>query len=220
MPSPRLERGTDGLCLPLRLSPRTALRAEFVVWTFPSLYASAVKSLHLPRRGGAWLGITVPLSRLRLPRIWQILRAHLRRDCHCQVSNVIRSQPYFVSLMEKVCVICEAPLTGRQTVFCSRRCKNASTNNKHRNYVSQQQRGRQRKQLLIQRKGGRCERCGYRRNEAALAFHHLEPSDKSFPLDIRHCSNTSWDALLNEARKCQLLCLNCHAEIHNPEFST
>ena len=194
--------------------------AEFVVWTFPSLYASAVKFLHLPRRGEAWLGITVPLSRLRLPRIWQILRAHLRRTRQRRDSNVIRSQPYFVSRMEKVCVICEAPLTGRQTVFCSRRCKNASTNNKHQNYVSQQQRGRQRKQLLIQRKGGRCERCGYRRNEAALAFHHLEPADKSFPLDIRHCSNTSWDALLAEARKCQLLCLNCHAEIHNSEFST
>lgn len=220
MPSPRLERGTNGLCKPLRLSPRTALRAVFVVWTFPSLYASAVKSLHLPRRGGAWLGITVPLSRLRLPRIWQILRAHLRRFRYCRDSYVIRSQPYFVSHMEKVCVICEAPLTGRQTVFCSRQCKNASTNNKHQNYVSQQQRGRQRKQLLIQRKGGRCERCGYRRNEAALAFHHLEPADKSFPLDIRHCSDTSWDALLAEARKCQLLCLNCHAEIHNPEFST
>ncbi len=219
MPSPRLERGTNGLCLPLRLSPPTASRAEFVVWTFPSLYASAVKSLHLPRRG-AWLGITVPLSRLRLPRIWQILRAHLRRDHPCQVSNVIRSQPYFVSLMEKVCVIRKTPLTGRQTVFCSRRCKNASTNNKHQNYVSQQQRGRQRKQLLIQRKGGRCERCGYRRNEAALAFHHLEPANKFFPLDIRHCSNTSWDALLAEARKCQLLCLNCHTEIHNSEFST
>jgi len=122
--------------------------------------------------------------------------------------------------MEKVCVICEATLTGKQTVFCSRRCKNASTNNRHQNYVSQQQRGRQRKQLLIERKGGRCERCGYRHNEAALAFHHLEPKDKSFPLDIRHCSNTSWEALLAEARKCQLLCLNCHAEIHNPEFST
>jgi len=184
MPSPRLERGTNGLCLPLRLSPRPGPGGtEFVVWTFPSLYASTIKSLHLPRLGGvAWLGITVPLSRLRLPRIWQILRAHLRRTRHCRDSNVIRSQPYFGSLMEKVCVICEAPLTGRQIVFCSRRCKNASTNNKHQNYVSQQHRGRQRRQLLIQRKGGRCERCGYHRIEAALAFHHLEPVDKSSPL--------------------------------------
>jgi hypothetical protein len=122
--------------------------------------------------------------------------------------------------MEKVCVTCEAPLTGRQTVFCSRRCKNSSTNNRHQNYVSQQQRGRQRRRRLIQEKGGRCGRCGYRRNEAALAFHHLDPASKSFPLDLRRCSNTSWDALLAEAGKCQLLCLNCHAELHNSEFST
>jgi len=105
-------------------------------------------------------------------------------------------------------------------MFCSRRCKNASTNNKHQNYVSQQQRGRRRRRLLISEKGGRCERCGYSRNEAALAFHHLDPAMKSFPVDLRSCSNTSWTALTSEAEKCLLLCLNCHAEIHNPEFST
>jgi hypothetical protein len=122
--------------------------------------------------------------------------------------------------MEKICVICETALTGRQTVFCSRRCKNSSTNNKHQNYVSQQLRGRQRRQLLIQQKGGRCERCGYSRNQTALAFHHLDPKIKSFPVDIRQCSNTSWETLIAEAQKCQLLCLNCHAEFHNPDFST
>jgi len=100
----------------------------------------------------AWLGITIPLSRLRLPRIWQILRAHLRRIRHCPDSNVMRSQPYFGSLMEKVCVICEATLTGRQKIFCSRRCKNSSTNNRHQNYTSQQHRGRERRQLLIKSK--------------------------------------------------------------------
>jgi hypothetical protein len=104
--------------------------------------------------------------------------------------------------------------------FCSRRCKNADTNNKHQNYVTQQQRGRQRRQLLIQQKGGGCGLCGYNRNGAALAFHHLDPAIKSFPIDIRKCSNTSWPVLLAEAEKCSLLCLNCHAEIHNPDFST
>ena len=122
--------------------------------------------------------------------------------------------------MEKSCRVCGADLNGRQTKFCSHRCKNASTNNKHQNYVTQQQRGRERRLLLIQSKGGRCERCGYGRNHAALAFHHLDPANKSFAVDLRNCSNTSWDALQEEARKCLLLCLNCHSEIHNPEFST
>jgi hypothetical protein len=122
--------------------------------------------------------------------------------------------------MEESCLVCEAVLTGRQTKFCSLQCKNAFTNNKHQNYVSQQQRGRQRRRLLIQQKSGRCQLCGYNRNEAALAFHHLDPGIKSFPLDLRNCSNTTWEALVTESLKCLLLCLNCHAEIHNPEFST
>ena len=94
--------------------------------------------------------------------------------------------------MKKSCLVCEATLTGRQTKFCSRRCKNASTDNKNQNYVSQQRRGRERRLLLIQQKGGRCERCYYNRNNAALAFHHADPATKSFPIDLRSCSNTSW----------------------------
>jgi hypothetical protein len=89
--------------------------------------------------------------------------------------------------MEKSCRVCGAHLSGRQSKFCSRRCKNASTNNRHQNYVTQQQRGRERRLLLIQSKGGRCERCGYERNHAALAFHHLDPTTKSFPVDLRSC---------------------------------
>lgn len=122
--------------------------------------------------------------------------------------------------MGGACLVCASELTGRQTRFCSRQCKNAFTNNKHQNYVSQQRRGRQRRQLLIRRKGGRCERCGYDRNGAALAFHHLDPAVKSFGIDLRSCSNTSWEVLVAEAEKCLLLCLNCHSEIHNPDFST
>ena len=122
--------------------------------------------------------------------------------------------------MENSCFVCGVSLTGRQTKFCSRQCKNAFTNNRHQNYASQQQRGGQRRQRLIQDKGGRCERCGYNRNGAALAFHHLDPTTKSFGIDLRLCSNTTWETLVSEARKCLLLCLNCHAEIHNPDFST
>jgi hypothetical protein len=72
----------------------------------------------------------------------------------------------------------------------------------------------------MRRKGGRCERCGYGRNKAALAFHHRQPSTKSFQVDIRKCSNATWEMLLAETEKCMLLCLNCHAEIHNPDYST
>jgi hypothetical protein len=86
--------------------------------------------------------------------------------------------------MEKRCLVCGAELRGRQLKFCSRHCKNSATNNRHQNYEARQLRGRRRRELLIRRKGGRCERCSYGRNGAAVTFHHVDPSAKSFPLDI------------------------------------
>lgn len=116
------------------------------------------------------------------------------------------------------CTICKTLLKGRQTKYCSRKCHNQSGNKKHQDYACQQLRGRERKIKLVNDFGGECEICGYNRNYAALTFHHIEPSKKSFPLDLRHCSNKSWDSLLLESKKCQLLCIRCHVELHHPDF--
>ena len=122
--------------------------------------------------------------------------------------------------MEKECVTCKNKLPGKQTKFCTTKGKNSFTNNKHQNYVSPQRRGHERKETLIKMKGGCGEFCGYHKNNSALCFHHVKPSTKSFQIDIRQCSNNSRDKLISEANKCRLLCLNCHAETHNPIFST
>ncbi len=61
-------------------------------------------------------------------------------------------------------------------------------------------------------------RCGYSRNLAALAWHHLDPRDKRFNLDLRVMSNRSQAEITLEVRKCILLCANCHAETHFPEL--
>lgn len=112
------------------------------------------------------------------------------------------------------CFVCKKKLVGRQKKFCSQNCKNRSTNNVHQNYITQQKRGKHRRNQLIQLLGGKCQQCGYNRSAAALAFHHRDPKTKKFQVDIRKCSNSSWDALIQEASKCVLLCLNCHAELH------
>ena len=117
----------------------------------------------------------------------------------------------------KKCITCHKSLRGRQRKFCSRRCKNADTNNKHQSYQAQQLRGRERKLELIRLKGAKCEYCGYNKNYAALEFHHPNPYEKNFQLDIRTLSNRRWDAVIIEAKKCLLLCSNCHAEEHNPD---
>ena len=64
--------------------------------------------------------------------------------------------------------------------------------------------------------GGCCSKCGYNKNYAALEFHHVK--DKSFSLDSRKISNTSMSKLLEELKKCILLCSNCHKEHHYPDL--
>jgi transposase len=64
---------------------------------------------------------------------------------------------------------------------------------------------------LVTEAGGCCVICGYSRCIAALQFHHVEPAQKTFT--IRDGSLRALDVLRAEARKCVLLCANCHAEV-------
>jgi hypothetical protein len=116
------------------------------------------------------------------------------------------------------CAVCGKRLAGRQRKYCSRNCKNRDTNHRHQNYLSQQVRGFRRKIEMIVAAGGRCSRCGYDRSHAALTWHHLEPSSKSFRLDLRSLSNRGKRSIDAEIAKCILLCANCHAEEHFPQF--
>lgn len=70
------------------------------------------------------------------------------------------------------------------------------------------------KQILVAEAGGRCCLCGYDRHVAALHFHHLEPGQKTITLSARGIAY-SLETLRAEARKCVLLCSNCHAEVEN-----
>lgn len=118
------------------------------------------------------------------------------------------------------CAICRHPLSGRQRRFCSRRCKNADTNHRHQSYEAQKSRGLRRKLALLASCGPRCSQCGYDRNLAALSWHHLDRRRKAFSLDMRTLANRSSAEIDNEVGKCVVLCLNCHAETHFPQFET
>ena len=43
-------------------------------------------------------------------------------------------------------------------------------------YKSQKTRWKDRRRKAVQLLGGKCEKCGYNRNLAALEFHHVEPA--------------------------------------------
>lgn len=59
-----------------------------------------------------------------------------------------------------------------------------------------------------------CEICGYDKNSAAIHFHH-NTGEKNF--DISSGKTFSRERLMTEIMLCQVLCSNCHAEVHNPQ---
>jgi hypothetical protein len=68
------------------------------------------------------------------------------------------------------------------------------------------------KEILVAEAGGACVLCGYFRCTAALQFHHQEPILKAFSISERGVTRALARAR-EEARKCVLLCANCHAEV-------
>jgi Homeodomain-like domain len=68
------------------------------------------------------------------------------------------------------------------------------------------------KAILVEESGGACTRCGYVGSAAALHFHHVDPATKAFTL-AAHGVSRALDAAREEAKKCLLLCANCHAEV-------
>lgn len=94
---------------------------------------------------------------------------------------------------------------GDELVEHRRRKRNAKT------YRWQKGHRRQRKAQLITQIGGKCMDCGYSFCIAALEFHHRDRAEKEFGLGRFGGSLARY---LDEARKCDLVCANCHRVRH------
>jgi hypothetical protein len=72
------------------------------------------------------------------------------------------------------------------------------------------------KSKLIAYKGGKCEICGYSKLcNGAYAFHHREPKQKDFAVGRSYC--LGFRRCCKEVDKCMLVCVRCHAELHEEE---
>jgi hypothetical protein len=92
--------------------------------------------------------------------------------------------------------------------YCSTYCREIATSRKQ---ISKK------KQQAIKYKGGKCKRCGYNKYSSALEFHHRNPKLKGKTSRDNNGSiriNTTWSKLKKELDKCDLLCANCHREVH------
>lgn len=68
------------------------------------------------------------------------------------------------------------------------------------------------KRQAVEYKGGKCLKCGYDRCLRALQFHHRESDKKEFVISR---GTYSWERIKIELDKCDLLCSNCHVELHD-----
>ncbi len=71
---------------------------------------------------------------------------------------------------------------------------------------------RRAKKRLISAFGGACGICGYNRCDRNLVLHHIYPHTKEY--SFGSIGSISWSKIVIEARKCTLLCHNCHGEVH------
>ena len=71
------------------------------------------------------------------------------------------------------------------------------------------------RKALYESRGGKCEKCGYEKCLRALSCHHRKPEDKLFGLALNNLWSKNEKLIYEEFKKCDLLCLNCHAEIED-----
>jgi hypothetical protein len=74
----------------------------------------------------------------------------------------------------------------------------------------------ERKRKLILLMGGKCQRCSYRRSAAALDFHHCKKKARLVSQLLAVNQPWAWEKAIREAKKCELLCANCHREETHP----
>jgi len=65
-----------------------------------------------------------------------------------------------------------------------------------------------------------CQRCGYNKSAAALEFNHIDPSNKyttrtgkRLHLSDMVATGYGLATIMEEIKKCEILCANCHAEL-------
>ena len=142
------------------------------------------------------------------------------RKCGKQIPNLVKIEGKTHSLQNrKFCLKC-SPFKKHNTKadvdtisWTRKKYKEHPEEWKQKYILKLQERAKSRKAALISAMGGGCKYCGYNRCIRALSFHHLDPKIKKFGLSANNLWAKSMDDIKQEAAKCELVCLRCHAEI-------
>lgn len=116
--------------------------------------------------------------------------------------------PLLNNIVEKVCPICGKTFSYENKGGNRQYCFECSPSTNNPTYKFQAF-----KKAWIESHGGGCKICGYNKCIDALDFHHRDPLTKKF--SISNKGGHSIGDLKKEAEKCDILCANCHREIHS-----
>lgn len=75
---------------------------------------------------------------------------------------------------------------------------------------------REHEKFIEYKSGLKCSLCGYNKCISALDFHHKNKDTKDFSISAMR--KRSMKRIMEEIKKCILVCKNCHAEIHEKEI--
>jgi hypothetical protein len=70
---------------------------------------------------------------------------------------------------------------------------------------------RNQKKVLVDLFGNKCSLCGYESQQCVYDFHHLRKKEFSISKKL---GTYSWEKILEESKKCIMVCANCHRELH------
>lgn len=94
--------------------------------------------------------------------------------------------------------------------------------NRQKRYEYRKQWGAKRKIKLVELCGGCCQDCGIKfdgNNACIFHFHHTDfGKTKDFTIG-QQLVNKAWNTILNELKKCVMVCANCHALRHKDDYN-
>lgn len=70
---------------------------------------------------------------------------------------------------------------------------------------------------LVESFGGKCKICGKNYPQSVFEFHHLNPKEKIFGISNQGITRSQAD-IASEAKKCIMVCANCHRLIEYEDF--
>lgn len=128
--------------------------------------------------------------------------------------RILSSAPFYLRCNMKICSSCgkekpenEFHWKNKEHTILNSKCKICSNAR-----TTELRRERYRKVQLYKEEHG-CAVCGEKRYWV-LDFHHRDGATKENEISYMLRKNMSWDKILQELNKCDVLCANCHRDYH------